>query len=109
MPKRGNPWEIVVASVSWPATWARPHCAFVCGKRTAEPTIRSKRWFLSGCYPNPVYCHTFRANGITAYLENGGTIENVQAIANYESPKTTKFYNRTSNQITLDDSAQVII
>jgi integrase/recombinase XerD len=26
-------------------------------------------------------CHTFRATGITAYLENGGTIENAQLIA----------------------------
>jgi integrase/recombinase XerD len=39
--------------------------------------------------------HTFRATGITAYLENGGTIENAQAIANHESPKTTKLYDRT--------------
>jgi site-specific recombinase XerD len=35
-------------------------------------------------------CHTFRATGITAYLEGGGTIEHAQAIANHESPKTTK-------------------
>ena len=26
-----------------------------------------------------ICCHTFRATGITAYLENGGTIENAQA------------------------------
>lgn len=25
-------------------------------------------------------CHTFRATGITAYLENGGTIEKAQPI-----------------------------
>ncbi len=48
-----------------------------------------------------VCCHTFRATGITAYLENGDTIENAQAIANHESPKTTKLYDRTSDQITL--------
>ena len=26
-------------------------------------------------------CHTFRATGITAYLEAGGTLENAQAMA----------------------------
>ena len=34
-------------------------------------------------------CHTFRAIGITSYLENGGMIEDAQAIASHESPKTT--------------------
>jgi integrase/recombinase XerD len=53
--------------------------------------------------------HTFRATGITAYLENGGTIENAQAIANHESPKTTKLYDRTSDQITLDEVERIII
>src|SRR5262249_24968638 len=28
----------------------RPGCAFVRRKRTAEPTLRFERWFLSGCY-----------------------------------------------------------
>lgn len=38
-------------------------------------------------------CHTFRATGITAYLENGGTVETAQAIAAHESPRTTKLYD----------------
>jgi integrase len=54
-------------------------------------------------------CHTFRATGITAYLENGGTIEKAQQIATHESPKTTKLYDRTSDQITLDEVEQIII
>ncbi len=56
-----------------------------------------------------VCCHTFRATGITAYLENGGTIENAQAIANHESPKTTKLYDRTGDQITLDEVEKIAI
>jgi integrase/recombinase XerD len=39
-------------------------------------------------------CHTFRATGITAYLEAGGTLENAQAMAAHESPRTTKLYDR---------------
>ncbi len=53
--------------------------------------------------------HTFRATGITAYLENGGTIENAQAIANHESPRTTKLYDRTSDAITLDEVERITI
>jgi integrase/recombinase XerD len=40
-------------------------------------------------------CHTFGATGITAYLEAGGTLENAQAMAAHESPRTTKLYDRT--------------
>jgi site-specific recombinase XerD len=53
--------------------------------------------------------HTFRATGITAYLENGGTLEHAQRIAAHESPKTTKLYDRTSDQITLDEVERIAI
>lgn len=35
-----------------------------------------KRRALAAGLPASTCCHTFRATGITAYLENGGTIEN---------------------------------
>jgi site-specific recombinase XerD len=54
-------------------------------------------------------CHTFRATGITAYLENGGTIEHAQAIAAHESPRTTKLYDRTNDAITLDEIERIVI
>ena len=53
--------------------------------------------------------HTFRATGITAYLKNGGTIENAQAIAAHESPRTTKLYDRTSDEISLDEVERILI
>ncbi len=59
--------------------------------------------------PESTCCHTFRATGITAYLENGGTIENAQAIAAHESPRTTKLYDRTSDEITLDEVERIAI
>jgi hypothetical protein len=43
-----------------------------------------------------------RATGIAAYLEAGGTLENAQAMAAHESPRTTKLYDRTGDEITLD-------
>jgi len=57
--------------------------------------------------PSSTCCHTFRATGITAYLENGGTIENAQAIAAHESPRTTKLYDRTGDEITLDEVERI--
>jgi site-specific recombinase XerD len=68
-----------------------------------------KRRALEAGLPSSTCCHTFRATGITAYLENGGTIENAQAIAAHESPRTTKLYDRTSDGITLDEVERIAI
>jgi len=54
-------------------------------------------------------CHTFRATGITAYLEAGGTLENAQAMAAHDSPRTTKLYDRTGDEITLDEVERITI
>ena len=54
-----------------------------------------------------VNCHTFRATGITAYLLNGGTLERAQAIAAHESPRTTKLYDRTADEVTLEDIEKI--
>jgi integrase len=54
-------------------------------------------------------CHTFRATGITAYLEGGGTLENAQLMAAHESPRTTKLYDRTGDEITLDEVERITI
>ena len=54
-------------------------------------------------------CHTFRATGITAYLEAGGTLENAQTMAAHESPRTTKLYDRTGDEITLDEVERITI
>jgi integrase/recombinase XerD len=68
-----------------------------------------KRRALAAGLPTSTCCHTFRATGITAYLENGGTIEKAQAIAAHESPRTTKLYDRTSDEITLDEVERIAI
>ncbi|QDV90774.1 Tyrosine recombinase XerC [Phycisphaerae bacterium RAS2] len=68
-----------------------------------------KRRAKAAGLPQTTCCHTFRATGITAYLENGGTIENAQAIAAHESPRTTKLYDRTSDEITLDEVERIAI
>ena len=55
----------------------------------------------------PIGCHTFRATGITAYLENGGTLEHAQSMAAHESPRTTKLYDRTKERLTLDEIERI--
>jgi integrase len=68
-----------------------------------------KRRAKAAGLPGTTCCHTFRATGITAYLENRGTIENAQAIAAHESPRTTKLYDRRSDEITLDEVEKIAI
>ena len=65
-------------------------------RRTAEAGFKIK-----------LGCHVFRATGITAYLEAGGTLENAQAMAAHESPRTTKLYDRTGDEITLDEVERI--
>ena len=85
------------------------------GGLTTKPLNRHKvlamikRRARAAGLPSSTCCHTFRATGITAYLENGGTIENAQAIAAHESPRTTKLYDRTRDEITLDEVELIAI
>ena len=67
-------------------------------RRTAEAGFKIK-----------LGCHVLRATGITAYLEAGGTLENAQAMAAHESPRTTKLYDRTSDAITLGEIERITI
>jgi hypothetical protein len=55
------------------------------------------------------YCNLLRAclTGITAYLQNGGTLEHTQQIAAHRSPRTTKLYDRTKNEISLDEVERI--
>jgi integrase len=53
--------------------------------------------------------HTFRATGITAYLKSSGKLEVAQQIANHESPRTTKLYDRRQDEISLDEIERITI
>lgn len=59
--------------------------------------------------PANICCHTFRATGITAYLLNGGLLEHAQQIAAHESPRTTKLYDRTRDELSLDEIEKILI
>lgn len=52
-------------------------------------------------------CHTFRATGITVFLENGGALENAAQIAAHESVRTTKLYDRRNDKIALEEVERI--
>jgi integrase/recombinase XerD len=68
-----------------------------------------KRRAKAATLPYSTCCHTFRATGITTYLQNGGTLEHAQTIANHESPRTTKLYDRTKEELSLDEMERIRI
>jgi site-specific recombinase XerD len=51
--------------------------------------------------------HTFRATGITAYLKNGGTLENAAAMANHASTRSTQLYDWRHDDISLDEVERI--
>lgn len=53
--------------------------------------------------------HSFRATGITAYLKNGGTLENAAAVANHASTRTTQLYDRRRDEVSLDEIERIAI
>jgi site-specific recombinase XerD len=44
--------------------------------------------------------HSWRATGITNFLENGGAIEMAQYMAGHADPRTTKLYDRRQQKVT---------
>jgi site-specific recombinase XerD len=68
-----------------------------------------QRWARKAGIVTPICCHSFRATGITNYLLNGGTLEKAQRMANHESAKTTKLYDRRDDELTLDEVERISI
>jgi site-specific recombinase XerD len=85
------------------------------GLLTERPMHRVDAWHMiqrraaAAGLQTRIGCHSFRATGITAYLNNDGTLENAQLMAAHESPRTTKLYDRTGDEITLDEIERISI
>ncbi|WP_395145159.1 hypothetical protein [Armatimonas sp.] len=41
--------------------------------------------------------------GITFYIENGGSINEAQKLANHADPRTTKLYDRSGDTVSLNE------
>jgi site-specific recombinase XerD len=55
-----------------------------------------------------ISCHSFRATGITTYLQNGGKLEVAQQMAGHESARTTGLYDRRNDGVALDEVERVV-
>ncbi len=53
--------------------------------------------------------HTFRATGITNYMQNGGELQEAKKMAAHESARTTGLYDRSDDSITLDEIERISI
>ena len=80
---------------------------------TEQPMDKSGAWVMirrraaaAGIHA-PIGNHTFRATGITAYLENGGALEHAQSMAAHECPRTTKLYDRAKDRLTQDEVERI--
>ena len=58
-----------------------------------------KRRALDAGLKRPICCHSFRATGISRYLEQGGNLEQAQSLAAHESPRTTRQYHPRPNTV----------
>ena len=59
--------------------------------------------------PDEISNHSFRGTGITEYLRNGGDLEIAARIAGHESTRTTQLYNRTHEELSLDEIERIHI
>lgn len=53
--------------------------------------------------------HSFRATGITEFRRNGGSLEMAQLMADHASPRTTMLYDRSDDQVSLDEVERIVI
>ena len=54
-----------------------------------------------------ISCHSFRATGITTYLQNGGKLEIAQQMAGHDSARTTGLYDRRNDAVALDEIEKI--
>ena len=53
--------------------------------------------------------HSCQGTGITDHLRNGEDLENAARIAGHESTRTTQLYNRTHEELSLDEIDRIHI
>lgn len=85
------------------------------GELTGNPMTQPDVWRMirrraeAAGIRTEIGCHTFRATGITAYLQNGGRLEVAQQMANHESSRTTGLYDRRNDEVSLDEVERIAI
>ena len=83
------------------------------GKLSRRPLVRTdaadmlKRRLKQAGLPAHYSPHSFRATGITNFLENDGTLEAAQRIAGHADSRTTKLYDRRGQKVLLEDMESI--
>jgi integrase/recombinase XerD len=84
------------------------------GKLTARQPLAQanaymmiQRRALAAGVRTKISCHSFRATGITTYLQNGGKLEVAQQMAGHESARTTGLYDRRNDSVALDEVERI--
>ena len=100
---KGTGLEKEPESPLFPAAWGKT------GKLSRRPLVRAdaadmlKRRLKQAGLPT----HSFRATGITNFLENDGTLESAQRIAGHADSRTTKLYDRRGRKVLLEDMERI--
>lgn len=68
-----------------------------------------KRRLRQAGLPEHYSAQSFRAAGVTNFLENGGSLEVAQRIAGHADSRTTKLYDRRQDEISLDEIERIAI
>lgn len=66
-----------------------------------------KRRLTDASIADDVSPHSFRAMGLTNYLENGGSLDTAQEIAAHEDIRTTKLYDRRREKVSFEEILRV--
>ncbi len=74
----------------------------------AEVYQMIRRQAIAAGIATKISCHSFRATGITVYLQNGGKLEVAQQMAGHESARTTGLYDRRNDAVALDEIERVV-
>jgi integrase len=83
------------------------------GKLSRRPLVRTdtadmlKRRLKQAGLPAHYSPHSFRATGITNFLQNDGTLEAAQRIAGHADSRTTKLYDRRGQRVLLEDMERI--
>ena len=83
------------------------------GKLSRRPLVRTdaadmlKRRLKQAGLPAHYSPHSFRATGITNFLENDGTLEAAQRIAGHADSRTTKLYDRRGQKVLLEGMERI--
>jgi site-specific recombinase XerC len=79
------------------------------GKLLRRPLVRTDAadMLKQAGLPAHYLPHSFRATGITNFLENDGTLEAAQRIAGHADSRTTKLYDRRGQKVLLEDMERI--